>query len=241
MKHKDSLSAMSSFDFNFSLLIYSTTFPFTEDLFNVFQSKSMDILFCSREIKDIIEKLKDIRENKFHPLWKVVTEKCSLSTSKTGRSSLQPELSYRALFLEIIDTIVMQMKQRFESVKDVAFIELLDCKRFHLCNSITMLPERCFLNLKKSYSSRFNFARLRLELTVLYSQDQFRKNNVEELHQFTCKSQLYEGFKELYKLIVVVLTIPYSTSSVERSFSALKRIKTYLRNTQAKTDSPNYR
>ena len=26
----------------------------------------------------------------------------------------------------------MQMKQRFESVKDIAFIELLDCKHFHL-------------------------------------------------------------------------------------------------------------
>ena len=59
-------------------------------------------------------------------------KKCGLPTSKTGRSSLQPELSYRAPFLEIIDTIVMQMKQRFESVKDIAFIELLDCKHFHL-------------------------------------------------------------------------------------------------------------
>ena len=66
-----------------------------------------------------------------------MTKKCGLPTSKTGRSSLQPELSYRSLFLEIIDAIVMQMKQRFESVKDIAFIELLDCKCFHLHNSMT--------------------------------------------------------------------------------------------------------
>ena len=35
----------------------------------------------------------------------------------------------------------------------------------------------------------------------------------------------------LLKLVVLVLTTSYSTSSVERSFSALKRIKIYLRNT----------
>ena len=114
----------------------------------------------------------------------------------------------------------MQMKQRFESEKDFAFIELLDYKRFHLYNSITMFLERCFLSLKKSYSSRFDFARLRSKLTVLHSQDQFCKYNFEDLHQFTYESQLYEGFKELYKLVVLVLTLPYFTSSVESFFCA---------------------
>ena len=42
------LSDLSSFDFNFLLLIYSTVFSFTEYLFNVFQSKSMDILLCCK-------------------------------------------------------------------------------------------------------------------------------------------------------------------------------------------------
>lgn len=35
---------------------------------------------------------------------------------------------------------------------------------------------------------------------------------------------------EIFKLCCLIVAIPYSTSSVERSFSSLKRIKTYARN-----------
>jgi len=35
---------------------------------------------------------------------------------------------------------------------------------------------------------------------------------------------------EVYKLFVLILTIPLTSVSVERSFSCLKKIKTYLRN-----------
>jgi hypothetical protein len=37
----------------------------------------------------------------------------------------------------------------------------------------------------------------------------------------------------VYKLAVLILTIPSTTASVERSFSALKRIKSYCRLTQS--------
>ena len=40
------------------------------------------------------------------------------------------------------------------------------------------------------------------------------------------------GFKEVYKLAELILTIPCTTSSVEQSFSALKRIHTFCRSTQ---------
>lgn len=39
-------------------------------------------------------------------------------------------------------------------------------------------------------------------------------------------------FPELIKLGKLILTIPASSASAERSFSGLKRIHTYLRNTQ---------
>ena len=40
-----------------------------------------------------------------------------------------------------------------------------------------------------------------------------------------------EAFPTLLRLIQIALTICVSTASCERSFSALKRIKTYLRST----------
>jgi len=48
----------------------------------------------------------------------------------------------------------------------------------------------------------------------------------------THENGLYGDFMEVRSLVILVLTTPYSTASVERSFSALKRVKTYLINTQ---------
>ena len=44
------------------------------------------------------------------------------------------------------------------------------------------------------------------------------------------KDGLKEVMPEVYKLFSLILTIPSTSVSVERSFSCLKRIKTYLRN-----------
>jgi len=53
------------------------------------------------------------------------------------------------------------------------------------------------------------------------------------------ENDLYGGFKEVHELVILFLTIPDSTASVEHSFSALKRVKTYLRNTQGQKRHSN--
>ena len=107
------------------------------------------------KLKTPSAKLEELRANKFYEIWNVVVSKCGLPTQRKVRCNLQLELQYKTLFLEIIDTIVMQMKQRFKSVKDIEFVELLDCKRFHQYENITKFPERSFQSLEKSYSSLF--------------------------------------------------------------------------------------
>ena len=42
---------------------------------------------------------------------------------------------------------------------------------------------------------------------------------------------MLHGFPEVYRLIKVALTIPVTSATAERSFSVLKRIKTYMRAT----------
>ena len=56
----------------------------------------------------------------------------------------------------------------------------------------------------------------------------------QELLQFTNFADGYkDAFYELCRLTRIACTIPITTASAERSFSALKRVKTYLRTTMS--------
>ncbi|KAJ4451918.1 hypothetical protein ANN_03396, partial [Periplaneta americana] len=70
------------------------------------------------------------------------------------------------------------------------------------------------------------------KLSVLYKGNEIHKDTVVKFHQYLTEEGLVSVFPELHKLELLIITIPASSSSVERSFSAMKRIKSYLRNTQ---------
>jgi hypothetical protein len=72
---------------------------------------------------------------------------------------------------------------------------------------------------------------MRNELTVLHSSDDHDLNGTP-LHgiiPYMMKKQLTVVMPEVYKLAVLVLTIPPTTASVEHSFSDIKRIKSCCR------------
>ena len=54
---------------------------------------------------------------------------------------------------------------------------------------------------------------------------------LSELLTFLVEHNLDICLREITKVLKILLTIPMTTSEAERSFSALKRIKTFLRNT----------
>jgi len=66
----------------------------------------------------------------------------------------------------------------------------------------------------------------------LYSSEDFKNKPIFEIIEFVNLNKLDLGLKEVYKLAKLIVTIPSTTASAERSFSALKRIKTYCRSTQ---------
>ena len=56
-----------------------------------------------------------------------------------------------------------------------------------------------------------------------------------QLLSFLYQNDLIQTVPEATKLLKLMLTVPLTTSSVERSFSALKRIKTYNGNQTEKS------
>lgn len=53
-------------------------------------------------------------------------------------------------------------------------------------------------------------------------------------------SSYQEAFPDVYKLLVIALTIPVSTLSADRSFSKLRLIKTYLTSRMASMRLSNF-
>ncbi|KAL4153543.1 hypothetical protein QTP88_001376 [Uroleucon formosanum] len=73
--------------------------------------------------------------------------------------------------------------------------------------------------------------KLKTELQLFYKRTDFRDiNSSVHLLKFIIENNLTLIFSESYKLLKIISTIPMTTAEVERSFSSLKRIKTFLRN-----------
>lgn len=73
----------------------------------------------------------------------------------------------------------------------------------------------------------FVLERLKIELEVIYSRDDFRNlKNVTSTINYIINNNMEETFKEVYKLLKILVVTPMTSSEAERSFSTLKRIKT---------------
>ena len=223
------------FDFNFFLALFSQIFPETDVLFQILQKKIYDIAFCQNKIENFVHLLSKLREN-FDFIWNkcIDVERSEEPPNKKVRIDCIPgedrKSSYRRLFYEIIDVIRSNTEQRFKELPALKFMSLLDSRKFSEYQN--HFPESEFSCLKENYGKYFDFECLKSELAVIFRDVDMHKDSVTQLCNYMLSFDLVDVFPEAYKLSKLIITIPASSSSAERSFSALKRIKTYLRNAQ---------
>lgn len=73
-----------------------------------------------------------------------------------------------------------------------------------------------------------------VELEAKLAKRTLEKKNIANMHEvYSNLISLRDAFPELLKLLRIGMTIAISTASCERSFSSLKRIKSYLRSTMS--------
>ena len=232
MTAKGYVSTLMEFDFQFLLKVFSHIFSLTDILFKILQSKTLDVKYCTEKVRETISHISDVR-NDFDEMYRQVEEDENVlpPTRKRGVDAENVRVKYVRLYNEIIDTMVQQMEVRFADLKELQFIELLDSKKFPVFK--VHFPDNLLTSLKSSYGSFFKLGNLRSELMSVYRQTEFSNKTVADMMHFLKETELAEeAFPETYKLCCLVATIPVSTSTVERSFSCLKRIKTSARNTQ---------
>lgn len=143
-----------------------------------------------------------------------------------------PEDYYRfSVYIPFIEHFISQLDDRFLKHKNILIkIEnMLPCKITSLNNdelaktiSIIMSQWPDIVNIPENvFKSEVLLWQLKWA-----SADEKPKYFIDALNY--CNEQL---FPNVFKILKVCATIPVTTASAERSFSTLKRIKTYLRNT----------
>ena len=86
-------------------------------------------------------------------------------------------------------------------------------------------------SLFASYGRHFEQAKLETELRAFYHSIELTCLFPHELLDMLLSTRLFKTMLQVPKLCELVLTVPVTTASVERSFSALKPMKTISRNT----------
>ena len=91
------------------------------------------------------------------------------------------------------------------------------------------MPLDLLQSLRCKYGPLFHIQSLKNQLLFIYNDPDFHKDSPLEALQYIYKCGLETSIPEAVKLLKLNSVTSISSASVERSFSCLKRVKTYLR------------
>lgn len=137
--------------------------------------------------------------------------------------------TFRALYFEILDNIINQVQIRFQDLSGLIFFSLADTSQFDNFNNIfpVLLVNKLVTQFPDIFSDK---QKLKNELSVIYADKDFANLRLDGILKRFFDNDLCEIFPEAFTLFVLIASIPATSVSVERKFSALKRILSFTRN-----------
>lgn len=139
-----------------------------------------------------------------------------------------PEDMFRPMFLEVIDTAISSLNNRFVNKTSSHLKEMEDF----------LIGTSDGTSVCNFYASDFDRNRLILHrdmlLDIMRAKSEGSISSVKDCVDFLTSSNnssILHLLPEIAKYLRVLLTIPVSSCCAERSFSSLRRMKTYLRAT----------
>ncbi|XP_066384754.1 uncharacterized protein [Miscanthus floridulus] len=227
------LDYLKDFDFVFHLHLMLLILGHANSLSLSLQRKDKDILEAMLEVKLTKQKFQQIRDDGWDCLLQIVYSFCEehgipkldmdeeyidrhRPRKKTNRTNYQ---HYRYDCLNpIIDLQLTEFSDRFNEVNSQLLTHIA---AFNPKNSFEAFKSESLMELAKSYPDDFNLTQL--------------KDLDRELNIYIDNMRADERFADLNTIselarLMLVLVLPIATTSVERCFSAMKIVKTILRN-----------
>ena len=141
-----------------------------------------------------------------------------------------PKEYYRKIYYEFADSIRGELEK--DSIRRAITCRYMDAERLLLSAAGT--GEVINDNLQKvceHFGEDFDHSRLKNKLHVLSDLIPECNPSLRDIQNSVISLNTAKGlFSEVLKLLQLLYVIPASTASAERSFSSLRRVKTYLRN-----------
>lgn len=237
------LSAMEKSSFLISLLVCEKLLSFTVRLSTYLQNPQYDLSSALEYATDVIKQLKTLREDadeEFHKIFEKSSSKMKnlfdceikiprLAGKQTMRDNYQAETPEeyfrRAIFIPCTEELISNLELRFETNIDV-----LSAFNILLPKNLEKNTSDRLNSLSSYFSENVSDTEVEVEYSLWYEK---WKSTEKQLRPDNALSSLSACPVELYPtihcLLKIFATLPVSTASAERSFSTMKRLKTYLR------------
>ncbi|XP_052295941.1 uncharacterized protein LOC107178787 isoform X4 [Citrus sinensis] len=245
--------AMTSFEFVFILHLMKEIMAITDILCQALQSKSQDILHAMHLVSSTKALIQKFRDDGWITLLNQVKSFCEVRNidipemnaqyvARQGRARRQEDNftvaeHYRVnLFYAVIDCQLQELSSRFNehAVQLLILSSALDPRE---CRESFRIGDVCQL-ADKFYPADFtDVDKMNLKIQLehyeynVVQHPEFKSlSTISDLSQWLVSTRKATIFPLVYRIIVLVLTLPVSTATTERSFSAMRIVKTRLRN-----------
>ncbi|XP_042412603.1 uncharacterized protein LOC122001761 [Zingiber officinale] len=214
-----SLIVMKSFDFIFILHLMHKIMGITDLLCRALQHKSLDIINAMDLVSTTKALLLTLRNDGFDILLSYVKSFCTRLDIDIPDMSAHYKHSSRSCRQK--DTITVEHHFHYDIFNTTIDFQLEELNSRFSDETVELLMLSSALDPKDNFNW-FNIDKI-CTLAEKYYPEDFTE---QEMHNLRCQLQHYE----LNVLIRLDLTLPVSTATTERAFSAMKHMKTVLRN-----------
>ena len=255
-KARGLLARMENFDLYFSLRLAYLIFSSSEQLSINLQSENITIQEAMSGATLLVSRLKALRkEEEFDALYdqclrgsQGLTDRPELPRQRKRPKRLDdgashhmyetPKDRYRHAYFESFELALGEIENRFNQ-SDLQFIKKIEELLLNAANEqSTNVTE----DIKKYLQPEVDCSRLSVQLamipnmisSVFSSNPITRVTNIRTIADAMNTSDIYKSMLcEVDKLLKIFFTFPVTSATAERSFSSLRRIKTFIRSSMS--------
>ena len=154
-----------------------------------------------------------------------------MDTTTGHRTEILSEEDYKNnVYFEVLDRLMSELKRRFS----VNVSEVMKGASALNPKAGDFLEKNSIKHVIKTMANDLHAELHQIKRLIIRKQNSGMQLETT-MNLYTMLQQYSEAFPDVFKLVNISLTLPVTSAGCERSFSCMKQLKTYLRNTGCPT------